>query len=218
MNYLVVGTYIVAIAAGLVLSIYFFRDYFAKKLRASLAWGVGLLLYSLTQIQPILVEISGPTEVGVTTMTIGFLILALAMVLLYYGAAQLFFSPGSFFRERFTVILLMIFFSIITLFSTLSSQEEFIAGATFLSGIIVMGPIKSVIAFLFYRVYRRLETDDPRKRTVSLLVYGWALDAFTAFVFGLALSVSIEAVTHLLHAVAWVIIFYGMAIGKVARR
>ncbi|MBU7037776.1 MAG: hypothetical protein HXS52_07570 [Theionarchaea archaeon] len=218
MNYLVTGTYVVAIAAGLVLSLYFFRDYFAKRLRASLAWAVGLFLYSLTQIQPILVEVSGPTQVGVLAMTLGFMVLALAMVLLYYGASQLFFSSGSFFREKFSVILLVIFFSIIALFSIFADEQDFIAGATVLSGIIVMGPIKFSIAFLFYRVYRRLEAGDPRRRTVSLLAYGWALDALTAVIFGLALSVAVEAATHLLHAVAWIVIFYGMAIGKVTRR
>lgn len=216
-DYLNVGTYVIAMAAGLVLSAYFFREYFAKKLRASLAWAIGLLLYSLTQIQPVLVEISGPTEVGTTTMTIGFLMLALAMTLLYYGTSQLFFSQGSFFREKMSIIIMLIFFVIIILFSSLSKPEDFIAGATALSGIIVMGPIKAIIAFLFYRVFRRLTADDPRRMTVFLLAFGWALDALTAFVFGLALSATIEAVTHLVHAVAWIIILYGMTAGKVTR-
>ena len=212
MEIIPIASYSVSILAGSILAAYFFREYFAKRLRASLAWAAGLLLYVLIQVFDLIVQFRGEAAAGKPILVAGFLMLAFAMSLLYYGTSLLFFSPGSFFREKMTAVIMFVYFVVIVAFSLELPLEGFRAAVTPLVSIGVLFPIKVMIAALFYRVFRRLEVGDPRKQTVLLLASGWGLDGLSALLLWL-----IEPASHAMHAIAWIMILYGMTMGKVTK-
>ncbi|MBU7016050.1 MAG: hypothetical protein HXS44_00970 [Theionarchaea archaeon] len=212
-------SYSVAIAATLLLSAYFFREYATKRLRASLAWAIGLLLYAFGQISDLSVDISGEVAVGKPTLAVALIFVALGMTLFYYGTSLLFFSPGSFFREKISVIIFVIYTVFFFYLITVLPLEGLKGAVVMPIQLGTMFPIFLVIAILFYRVSERLSRDDPRRRTVTLVAVGWSLAAVNAFLRGTILgrSTTIDTAILALHAVAWLFVLYGMAIGKAAR-
>jgi len=83
----------------------------------------------------------------------------------------------------------------------------------------LMTPIYFVIAVLFYRVSRRLSHDDPRRQTVLLVSAGWFIQVFVSVSRGALLGYSeiYDGIVHILLAIGWVLVFYGMILGKAAR-
>lgn len=217
-----VVTYAVAAIATFGLAVYFIREYFIKKLSASLAWALGLGLYGFAMVTDISTKVAGEVSVGKPAIGIGLVIFTLSLTLFYYGSSQLFFSKGSFFREKMSVVIFVLFMVLNIVLLVRIPLEGFRDLAAWATELIQAAPIFLVIAILFYRVSRRLAGDDPRRRIVSLVSAGWTLAFFNAVYLGTQSVVKFEspigdAVINLLHAVAWVFILYGMAIGKAAR-
>lgn len=216
------ATYVIATIATFILAVYFLREYFAKRLPASLAWSIGFLLYGFGQLTDILINLIGEVSVGKPAIALGLIIVASAMTLFYYGTSQLFFSPKSFFREKMSVIvflLFIVFYSILLWSYPTEGFRTAVVGWTETSILIIF----LVISILFYRVSRRLTSGDPRRKIVFLVSAGWFLAAIDAFYLGvfqgfLQYTPPIaDAGIHLIHAAAWLLILYGMAIGKAAR-
>lgn len=213
-----VASYVIAIIATLVLSAYFFREYLRKKLRASLAWGIGLLLYFFGVLGDLIVEMSGEVSMGKPGLFLALLITVVGMVMLYYGTSLLFFSPGSFFREKLTAILLLGLgaYSVYLIMTVpLEGFRETIAP-------LMQAPftlIYFIIGYLFYRVSRRLPSGDPRRMTVSMVAVAWFLLVFNSLYRMLFLGFSgiTDAVFEISLGVAWILILYGMALGKAAK-
>ncbi|MBU6998569.1 MAG: hypothetical protein HXS41_01620 [Theionarchaea archaeon] len=215
----VLVSYAISVVVTLVLSVYFFREYTSKKLRASLAWGIGLFLYAFTQLTDVLVAGLGEVSVGRPGLIAGLVVTAFGMVMFYYGTSLLFFSPGSFFREKMTVLILgiyAVYFSYLVITLPTEGFREAVVAPIHI-GLLV--PIFLVISVLFYRVSRRLPHNDPRRRTVLLVAAGWLClvlnSGFRAFFLGY--SSLLDALIESLHVLAWILILYGMVLGKVVK-
>lgn len=211
-------SYIIAIAAAVTLSLYFFREYSIKKLPASLAWGIGFILYAFAQSEHLIAVLFGEVALGKPGYLGGLLIYAVAMTLFYYGTSLLFFNPGSFFREKVATII----FAVLALYSGYITYSFPIEGFTKAAGTYiqsVMWIIFLIITFLFYRVTRRLPIKDPRKKVLSLVSLGWALVTIYTLYLGLLMGrwTIVDAVFLILHAAAWSMILYGMVLGKAAK-
>jgi hypothetical protein len=216
---IVLTSYAISVVVTFVLSMYFFREYRYKKLRASLAWGIGLFLYAFTQLTDISVAVFGEMSVGKPGLVAGLVVTALGMVLFYYGTSLLFFSPGSFFREKMSALILVVYtlyFSYLVITLPVEGFREAVVAPIHI-GLLV--PIFLVISVLFYRVSRRLPHDDPRRRTILLVSAGWLCLVFNSGfrAFFLGYNPILDALIESLHVLAWILILYGMVLGKVAK-
>ncbi len=217
-----VVTYLVVAVTAFILSVYFFREYRAKKLRASLAWGIGFLAYFPAAIVEVLIATTGEIEVGWGGILFGLAIVTIAVTLFYYGASLLFFGPGSPFRERMAVLIFIIYVVYSAVIVSILPLEGFRdAVVPFTSGGLIF-PVFIVVSALFYRVSGRIPHDDPRRRTILLVFTGWFLAAFNHIALA-ALAISefsspiLDSTLNIIHALAWILILYGMAYGKVVR-
>lgn len=212
-------SYVVAIVATVILSAYFFREYERKKLRASLAWGVGFGLYFLGQITDLYVDLYGAPAIGKAGLMGGLTVVVLAMVFLYYGTSLLFFSPSSFFREKMSVLLAVIYIIIFAYATGIIPVEGFKEQIAAPVQLLLVAPIFFAIAILFYRVSTRLAREDPRRSTILLVSAGWGIAVVHAVTFGLLLGTSavLDTAIHSTHAISWILILYGMVLGRAAR-
>jgi hypothetical protein len=218
-NIIYVVSYVVAIIATLILSVYFFREYSKKRLRASLAWGIGFLLYGVTQISHLSTEIFGEITVGKLGLSAGMIAVAIGMALLYYGTSLLFFGAGSFFREKMTVIIFVIYNVYFIYAAFTYPLEGFADSVRQVFEVGFAAPVFLAIGILFYRVSARLPSGDPRKQIVRLVSAGWFGSVIDTVYLGLFLGISAvtDAAINIVHAVAWILILYGMTIGKVGK-
>lgn len=210
--------YVVAILATAILAGYFFREYLNKKLRASLAWAVGLFLITLALFTDLIVELFGEIAVGTLGLGIALMIVVFALSLLYYGTSLLFFSPGSFFREKFSILIICILGIYFILLLMRYQAGEFREIALTWVNALAMSPILFVIGFLFYRVSRRLNSNDPRRRTILLVSAGWFFitgnSVTRQFLGG---NQYLDSIIHLFVAIGWVLVLYGMILGKATK-
>lgn len=198
-----------------VLGGYFIREYVRKKLRPSLAWGVGFALFGI-----VVINLASLAAAGITKLLVmfGVVLTATTMSLLYYGAALLFFREGSFYREKMTVIIFL-------LFNAISSYIVYVVPvdriAVQLRGPFVTGMalIVIVIGILFGRVMSRLPKEDIRRRTLAYVSIAW-------FILGMWLAYlalfwgeypGIEAATFLLGSFGFLLLLYGMTTGKATK-
>ncbi len=219
MNMIFIAAVAVSLIATFILSAYFFREYVAKRLRASLAWAVGLLLYALAQTTRLYTEVFGEMTAGKPTLVAGLLVTAIAVILFYYGTSLLFFEKGSFFREKMTGIITVVFFALVAYFGLTYPLEGFKDAVMAPMSLIVIMLPKIAIAVLFYRVAANLVPGDFRRKILFLISAGWGLDSVNAFYTGLFTGISpiTDSANQVLHAVAWIIILYSMIQGKVTR-
>ena len=57
-------SYALASVVTFIISVYFFREYSAKRLRASLAWAIGLLTYGFVQLSHLTSAVVGEISMG----------------------------------------------------------------------------------------------------------------------------------------------------------
>lgn len=212
-------SYVVAITATLFLSVFFLHEYYVKKLRASVAWGTGLLLFSITQITDLYVAEFGEIVIGKPGLMTALIVHILGMVLLYYGTSLLFSDPGSFFREKISVLIMVIYivcFGFIVKVLPVEGFREAILAPMQLG---LMTPIFLVIAVSFFRVSVKMERFDPKRLTLLLVSAGWFLVVIDSVYRGLFLGSSgiSDALSNILRAFGWVFILYGMTVGKATK-
>lgn len=212
-------SYAVAIGATFILSVYFFREYTRKKLRTSLAWAVGLLIFSVTQIFDLYVAAFGEITLGKPILAIALIVHVFGMVLLYYGTSLLFFETESFFREKLSALIMsiyIVYFGYIVAVLPVEGFREAVLAPIQLG---LMTPIFLAIAISFYYVSRSVERIDPRRLILLLVSAGWFLEVIDSLYRGLFLGSSgtFDATSNVLRAVGWIFIFYGMIIGKVMK-
>ncbi|MBU7044921.1 MAG: hypothetical protein HXS54_00675 [Theionarchaea archaeon] len=211
-----VASYVINAVACFVLSVYFLRDFFTKRLRASLAWGIGFLLFGLVVLNLILLSTA---ELSKSAVYFGFLLTSVMVFCLYYGASLLFFNERSFFREKMAIIycLATLFIGLILTYLTPTEKivETMRTPTTAMYGILYI-----VITILFYQVSRRIPEGDPRRRTIGLVSLSWAIIAFWNFYIAFAWleRPSIEAGIFLLGSFGFLLLLYGMTTGKTTRK
>ncbi len=212
-------SYTIAIAAVIVLSAYFFREYITKRLRASLAWSLGFLFYSIAQIAHLSADLFGEKSVGKPVFGIGMAVLVLAVTLFYYGTSLLFFSEKSFFREKMTAIILVFYSVYSAVILAVLPVEGFVKAVASPLSLGEMLPMFLVVAIPFYRTSRTLDQGDPRKQILLLLSAAWFFVAISSAYLGtfLGFSVITDSAAYILQVVAWASIFYGMVVGKAVK-
>lgn len=210
---------VVMTAATGVLAVFFTREFLTKRLRATGAWALAFWFYFFGLLVDLIVLFFEEIPAGKVSLFAGLMMLALAMTLFYYGTSLLFFSPTSIFRERMAIAIILVYtvysaYLIITL--PVKGFREAVITPIQLG---LMTPIFFVITILFYRVSRRLVPDDPRRQTLLLVAGGWFLTMANAIGRGVATgySASLDSVISVIGAVGWLLVLYGMALGKAAR-
>ena len=131
---------------------------------------------------------------------------------------MLFFSPGSFFREKTAVLWVIVTFGISSymiytfdvdvIVEKMRAPSEVMYVALFLS-----------IAILFYSVSRRLPKADPRRRTVLYVSIAWVITAFWNGYIGVFWGEYpiVEAAVLIIGAIGFIVLLYGMTTGKATR-
>lgn len=215
-----VVSYTIAIVAVISLSGYFFREYSIKKMQTSLAWSFGFLFYGIAQIAHLSADVLGDVRVGKPVFGIGMMMLVFAITLFYYGTSLLFFDEGSFLREGLPVIIFLGYtaYSIVILIEL--PLEGFVEGVAPLLSLGEMMPMFLVIAAPFYYTSKKLDQSDPRKHMLLLLFTGWFFVAVSSAYIGTSLGFSgiTDSMIYMLQMLAWLLILYGMIVGKAAKR
>lgn len=207
--------YGISIIACFILSGYFFREFNAKKLRASLAWGLGFLLFGFGQMTTAFLATA---EVSRSGIAVGAVFTAGMISLLYYGASLLFFREKSFFREKMAAVIFIVAFALEIFLAYIAPENqiaEFVRGPT----TAFLGIIYFLIAVLFFRVSRRLPDGDPRRRTLSLVSAGWVIILIWNIYLGLFWGdyPSIESGVYIFGSFGYILLLYGMTTGKTTR-
>lgn len=209
--------YFIGTICSYILSVYFLREYRSKKLRASLAWCLGFFFFATGQLIATVVTLYGPTKLSVLP---GVLVVLLGCILFYYGAALLFFGAGSFFREKLTYLIFaiyLVYFAYVMVYFPPEAEVPEFFRLTVILGLIT--PIFLLVSLLFYRVGGRLSPGDPRKSTIYIVSVAWGLNFIGYIYLGLFWGdyPGPEAFVHILQGLAWILLLYGMALGKAAR-
>ena len=212
-------SYAVGVTASLILSMYFLYDYARRRFRSSLAWGIGLFLYSVGEATDIFVDVSGEVALGKAGLFGALLVVAWGMTFLYYGTALLFFEERSFFREKMAAIIFAIYVVYSGYLVAVLPVEGFRQAVVTPIQLGLMTPIFAAAAVLFYSISRKMEKDDPARKSALLVSAAWGLLVVNSVSRGLFLEYSAltDAVIQGLHIVAWVLILYGMTMGKAAQ-
>jgi hypothetical protein len=207
--------YVINAIVLLVLSGYFIREFITKRLRASLAWGIGFLLFAIAMLN---LGLLAAAEVTKPQVMFGFVLTSLMVGLLYYGASLLFFKEGSFFREKMAVIyfLAVLFVGIVLTYITPAEQ---ISEQVRTPSLALVEIAYFVIAVLFLQVSRRIPKEDPRRRTIALVSTAWWIiviwNLYLAFFWGE--YPTIEAGVLLFGTFGFLLLLYGMITGKTTR-
>lgn len=209
-----VASYAINAIACFVLGAYFAREYFAKRLRASLAWCVGFFLFGLVVLNLIFIT----TEVTKGAVYLGYLMTAVMVFGLYYGASLLFFREGSFFREKFAALYALAVLLMGWILTYVTPVEQIIERLR-LPSTALYTLIFFIIAVLFLQVSRRISSGDPRKRTLTLVSTAWFILAIWQAYVGVALGEQpvIEAIVFTIGSFGFLLLLYGMTTGKTAR-
>lgn len=212
-------SYAVGITASVILAVYFLYDYATRKLRASLAWGTGILLYSMGEATDIYVDITGEITLGKPGLFAALSVVACAMALIYYGTSLLFFDKNSFFREKMAVIIFGIFIVYSGYLVGAIPVEGFRQAVVTPIQLGLMTPIFVVSCILFYAIALKMEPQDPVRTSSFLVSAAWGMLAINSVCRGLFLEYSpiTDALIQMLHMIAWVLLLYGMTLGKAAR-
>lgn len=213
-------SYAVAIAATFIISVYFFYEYYVKKLRSSLAWALGFFFYGIAQSSHLTADMVGEIAMGKLGFAVGIMVLIFAMILFYYGTSLLFFDEKSFFREKASFLLFLVFTAYSLYLVMVLPMEGFLKAIATPISLVLMMPIFLVMGVLFYHVCRALARDDSRRQTVLLVSMGWFLVGISSLYLGLFLGYSgiSDSANYIVHVVAWILILYGMTIGKATRK
>ncbi len=212
-------SYVVAIVASVILSAYFLREYYNKRLRASVSWGFGFLMFAIGQANHLYSQMFGTVVLGKTVLLVATVLVFTGMVAFYYGTSLLFFRRGSFFREKMSVVLwLILLIFAIYLGLTFETAEQYVEGIADPISLFVFSPIFFIMGILFYRVSGRLGRDDPRRRTILSVAAGWFFAVISSvFIALLGRSLILDTFVHFTRLLAWILILYGMVLGKAAR-
>ena len=218
------------IAAALILSAYFFHDYAAKKRRASLAWGFGFLIHGILSRFWIFPEIfSGQINLSglpgvyyfIVFMPLIFgVLIAFEMTSFYYGASLLFFGKRSFFREKMSILFMVIYSALSFYFI----QENIRTGSWGLgepispSHWVLKIPIFFLITILFYRTYLEAGSNEPSKRIFLVVFMAWLMMTINAIPLSLGIYYfgPLALITQNLEPVAWILMVYCMTIRRAA--
>ncbi len=209
--------YIVDAFATLLLAGYFLREYMAKRLRASLAWCLGFILFTILMLQ--LAFFTTIVELSKLQVMIAFTFAAALVSLLYYGGALLYFGKKSFFREKATVLFFFVVLLIGSVLTSITEEKDLIERVGPPTGIIY-GIAYVVIGTFFLQVSGKLPKEDPRRRTLTVVGLAWYIIAGWNTYVGLFFKrfPLLEPIVFLVGSFGFLLLLYGMTTGKTIGR
>jgi len=196
--------YVISIIVCTVLAVFFLRKFLNKRLRASLWWAAGFSSLACG----ILAAAVGAFYGVHTILVIAFVFVAASVAFLYYAASLLFLDRGSFFREKFTVILFLVSFVLFVLpvyflfekyVTTMRSPTMTLFAVAFL-----------VIAVLFNRTAAKLSEEYLCKILGALQSLAWWVAAvWSLYIASLWGSVTAAGFVFVLSSFEFVLLWYG---------
>ena len=196
--------YVISIIVCTVLAVFFLRKFLNKRLRASLWWAAGFSSLACG----ILAAAVGAFYGVHTILVIAFVFVAASVAFLYYAASLLFLDRGSFFREKFTVILFLVSFVLFVLpvyflfekyVTTMRSPTMTLFVIAFL-----------VIAVLFNRTAAKLSEEYLCKILGALQSLAWWVAAvWSLYIASLWGSVTAAGFVFVLSSFEFVLLWYG---------
>ncbi len=198
------------------LVVYFIREYLIKKLRAYLSWAVGFLLFGF-----LIISLASYTTVAVVSkvqVMVAFMLAATEVSALYYGASLVFFVEESFFREKITVIFFLVMLFIGSFLTVTTEESQLVQTMGFWTVWIFMA-FYVAIGTMFFWISRKVPETDTRRKAIALVAAAWYIVAFWNSYVGLAWqeNVAVEAGVFLLGSFGFLLLLYGMTVGKTTR-
>ena len=204
---------IVSIGTKFVLAVYFFHKYSQKRAGVPLVWGAGFFFFGLSQV-PMMVSryFKDPSTTVYFALLAAFLA-ALSLALLYYGSALLFFTKGSFMRKKFSITLFIVMVAVIVI-SIILNPEDILKSVFVIVGVGFIFPVVFLIAVIFFVIWNKIEPTNPRKSNVFLVAVAWLLYSLLNGATTVYYSQWFEWVFPLIATVSFLLLLYGMTVGK----
>ena len=197
-----------------ILAIYFLRIYSKERKEIPFIWGTGFFFFGLSQVPIFAIRYFQDPETNMAFALLAAFLAALSLALMYFGAALLYFPKNSFMREKLTIISFVVMVVVILMFPFTMSAEAILKSVFVVVSSGFIFPMLFMVALIFFVIWRRLAPDNPRRRGVflvagSLLVYSVA-SGVTSTYFGR----QFDWVFATLSIVSFLILLYGMILGK----
>lgn len=205
----------VSIGVKFLLAIYFFSQYTKKKRRAPLVWCGGFFLFGLSQVPILAMRYFRDPTTNIFFALLAAFLAALSLGLLYYGASLLYFTQGSFMREKFSVILWAAMLAAIIVFVYMVPREAILSSVFFMVAAGFIFPVLLAVALIFFVVWYKLDPTNPKRVNVLLVGAAWlaysVVNGIGSFYFG----TPFEWMFYILSIVSFLFLLFGMSIGKV---
>lgn len=205
---------VVSISVKFILAIYFLNKYSKEKTGIPLAWGTGFFFFGLSQIPVMAMRYFEDTTTNMAFALLAALLAALSLVLLYYGTSLLFFKKGSFMRGRLSILFFVVMLVVIAAFAFLVPIETVLKSVFIVVAAGFIFPIVLIIAILFFVMWHKLEPANPRRANVFLVAVAWLIYSIINGVGAFYFLELLEWIFYILAIVAFVILLYGMTVGK----
>ncbi len=204
----------VSIGVKFLLAVYFFSQYTKKKRRAPLVWCGGFFFFGLSQVPILAMRYFRDPTTNIFFALLAAFLAALSLGLLYYGASFLYFTQGSFMREKFSVILWVMMMAAVTVFVYVVPREAILNSVFFMVATGFIFPVLFAVGLIFFVVWYKLDPTNPRRVNVLLVGAAWLayslVNGIGSFYFGKPL----EWMFYVLSIVSFLTLLFGMSMGK----
>jgi hypothetical protein len=204
----------VSIGVKFVLAAYFFHKYRQKKMGVPLVWGAGFLFFGLSQVPILVMRYFKDPNTNMGFALLGAFLAALSLALIYYGSSLIYFKKGSFMREKLSIILFSIMGGVTLLFPIFMTSQEVLRRIFMVVATGFIFPVLFLVSVVFFVIWMRLEPDNPRKPNILLVSFGWFTYSIVNGVGSFSVGRSFEWVFYVLATIAFLILLYGMILGK----
>lgn len=204
----------ISMGVKFILAVYFLNRYSQEKRRVPLVWGLGFFFFGLSQVPLLAIRYFEDINTAMGFALLAAALAALSIALLYYGTSLLYFPMNSFMREKLSIIFFVVMMAIILMFPSIMSPETVLKSVFRVVTTGFLFPILLIMAVIFFMIWKKLEPDNPRKHSVflvgvALLVYS-VLGTYTPTYFGSYF----DWIFYSVAALVFLLLLYGMVLGK----
>lgn len=196
------------------LAIYFLNRYSKKRAGIPLAWGTGFFFFGLSQIPILAMRYFEDAATNMYFALLGAFLAALSLALLYYGTSLLFFTKGSFMQKKLSIIFFMVMAIIILAFPLLTTAENVLKSVFIVVATGFIFPIVLIIALLFFVIWHKLDHANPRRVNVFLVAVAWLIYSVINGIGAFYFVTAFELIFYVLSIVSFLLLLYGMTLGK----
>jgi hypothetical protein len=208
---------IVSIGVKFFLACYFIRIYSREKIPTPLIWGTGFFFFGLSQLPGLAYRyFEDPFTASAFTL-LGTFLVALSLSILYYGASILLFLKGSFMRKPLTLIFFGIMACVTAGLAVMVTPENVLTLGFLVTATGLIFPMSMIIGCVFIRTWHKLDSDNPRRVNVFLVGCAWSIYGLVNGIGSFYVTSTYEWIFYILAIVAFLILLYGMTLGKVTQ-